>query len=97
MRLTMEEWPTGEAIGEWPILILIGEEDFFPNPDRRRWDSSPNEYRMKIEIPSFSENLDIKSFLDWVYEVKKFFNMAYVLEEKHIKFVAYRLKGEAAV
>jgi len=50
----------------------------FPNHDRRRGDSSPNEYRMKIEIPSFNENLDIKSFLDWIYEVEKFLDMAYV-------------------
>ena len=51
---------------------------------------------MKTEISSFSGNLDTVSFLDWVYEVEKFFNMAYVLEEKHVKFVAYKLKREAA-
>ena len=36
----------------------------FPNHDRRRGDSNPNEYRMKIEISSFSENLDIEPFLN---------------------------------
>ena len=50
---------------------------------------------MKIEIPSFSENIDIEYFLDWVYEVKKFFCMAYIPEEKNVKFVAYKLKGGA--
>jgi len=60
----MEVWPMGEALGGWPILILTGEEDFFPNHDRRKGDSSPNEYDMKIEISSFSENLNIESFLD---------------------------------
>ena len=49
----------------------------FPDHDRRRGDSSPSEYRMKIEILFFSENIDIKSFLDWVYEVEKFFDVAY--------------------
>jgi len=68
----------------------------FPNHDRGRGDSSPNEYRMKIEIPSFSRNLDIESFSDWVYEVEKFFGMTYVPEEKHAKFVAYKLKVGAA-
>ena len=67
----------------------------FPNPDRRRGDPSPNEYRMKIKIPSFSGNLDIES-LEWVYEVEKFFDMAYVPEKKHVKVVAYKLKGGAA-
>jgi len=37
---------------------------------------------MKIDILSFSRNLDIKSFLDWIYEVDKFFDMAYILMEK---------------
>ena len=43
---------------------------------------SPNEYRMKVEISSFSGNLDIISFLDWIYEVEKFFDMTYVSTEK---------------
>ena len=51
---------------------------------------------MKIEIPSFNGNLDIEFFLDWVYEVKKFFDMAYISEEKHVKFVANKHKGGGA-
>jgi len=47
---------------------------------------------MKIKIHSFSGNLDIEFFLDWVYEVEKFFDMTYILEERHVKFVAYMLK-----
>jgi len=49
-----------------------GEKFPFSNPDRNRVDPSPNEYKMKIEIPSFRVNLDIEFFLDLVYEVKKF-------------------------
>jgi len=51
---------------------------------------------MKIKISSISGNLDIKFFLEWVYEVEKFFDMAYVLEKKHVKFIAYKLKEVAA-
>jgi len=50
---------------------------------------------MKVHIPSFSGNLDIKSFLDWIYEVDKFFYMAYVPMENQVKFVAYKLNGGA--
>jgi len=77
--------------------ILTEEEDFlFSNHDRRKGDSKSSEYRMKIKISSFSWNLDIESFLDWVYKVEKFFDMTYVPEEKHVKFVAYKLNREAA-
>ena len=51
---------------------------------------------MNVDIPSFSKNLDIESFLDWIYEVDKFFDMAYVPMEKHVKFVVYKFKGGAA-
>ena len=51
---------------------------------------------MKIEIPYFSGNLDIESFLEWVYKVEKFFDIAYVSKEKHVKFATYKLKRGAA-
>ena len=50
---------------------------------------------MKVDIPSFSGKLDIESFLNWIYEVDKFFEMAYIPMDKQVKFVAYKLKGEA--
>ena len=48
---------------------------------------------MNVDIHSFSGNLDIESFLDWIYEVDKFFDIAYVPMEKQVKFVAYKLKS----
>ena len=67
----------------------------YPNHSRDREYPSPNEYRMKVEISSFSGNLDIESFLDWIYEVEKLFDMVYVPVEKQVKFVAYKLNEEA--
>ena len=67
----------------------------YPSNGRERGQPNPNGYRIKVEILSFSENLDIESFLDWIYEVEKFFHMAYVLTKKQIKFVAYKIKGGA--
>jgi len=33
--------------------------------------------------------------LNWVYDVEKFFDMAYVPEKKHVKFMTYKLKRRA--
>jgi len=52
---------------------------------------------MKVEIPSFSRNLNIESFLDWIYKVDKFFDMTYAPMEKQVKFVTYKFKGGAAI
>jgi len=52
---------------------------------------------MKVDIPSFRDNLDIESSLDWIYEVNKFFDMAYVPIEKQVKFMAYKLNGGVAL
>ena len=70
-------------IGRFPYSNY-GREEGYP---------SPNEYRIKVDISSFSENLDIESFLDWICEVDKFFDMAYIPIEKQVKFVVYKLKG----
>jgi len=68
-------------------LIKIGKAD----------NLSPNEYNMKVEMLSFSGNLDSESFVDWVYKVEKFFNMAFVPPKKHVNLVAHKLKGGAVV
>ena len=41
-----------------------GGRFLFLNHDKRISDLGPNEYMIKIEIPSFSGNLNIESFLD---------------------------------
>ena len=88
-----------EGVRDSLILTQIGEVGFLTptgNHDREGGYPNPHEYMMKVGIPSFSRNLDIGSFLNWIYEVDKFFDMAYVPMEKQVKFVAYKLKGGAA-
>ena len=87
--------------GEADFLTQTGEVDFLTQTGRQIFililigKEGAQVLMMKVEISSFSENFDIESFLNWIYEVK-FFDMAYVLTEKQVKFVAYKLKGGAA-
>jgi len=54
----------GEALGGWQIQILIGvTNSLFLIIIGEEETQILISYRMKIEIPSFNENLDIKSFL----------------------------------
>jgi len=49
---------------------------------------------MKIDIPSFSENLDINP--SWVEFMRWISSLTWlVLMEKQVKFVAYKIKGGA--
>ena len=51
---------------------------------------------LKVDIPNFSSDLDIKGFFDWLVEVDNFFEYTEFPEDKKVKFVAYKLKGRAS-
>ena len=72
-----------------------GARFLYPNYDRERGFPSFIEYKMKVEILSFSENLKIESFLDWIYEIDKLFDMTYVSYGKVSQVCAYKLKRAA--
>ena len=54
------------------------------------------DYWMKVELPSFNGNVSIEEYLDWVNEMKKFFDYMGTTDEKEVCLVAYKLKGEAS-
>ena len=65
-----------------------GSGRYIPDYARDRGD-----FRLKVNIPSFSGSLNIDELLDWVAQVDKFFDYMEVPEEKIVKLVACMLKG----
>lgn len=48
---------------------------------------------MKMDLPTFDGRLNIEDFLDWIHNVKFFFDYLNILEESQVKMGAYKLKG----
>ncbi|GAV86231.1 hypothetical protein CFOL_v3_29664, partial [Cephalotus follicularis] len=53
------------------------------------------EYRLKADVPSFNENLQIEDFLDWLSEVKRWAYMMNVQDEKVMRVMAFKFKSGA--
>ena len=63
---------------------------------RRDYERDSGDFNLKVDIPFFSSNLNIESFIDWVTFIDRFFDYMEVPEEKRVKLVAYRLNGGAS-
>ena len=56
-----------------------------------------DECKLKVDIPNFSDDLNIEGFLDWLTEVDRFFDYTELPDDRKVKFVAYMLKGGASI
>ena len=54
------------------------------------------DFKLKVDIPFFSGNLNVENFINWIEDIDKFFDYMEVLEEKRARPVACRLKGGAS-
>ena len=74
-------------------LLTIGLQEVGRNV--HDFDRDGGDFRLKVDIPYFNSNLNIKDFIDWLADIDKFFDYMEVLEEMRVRLVACRLKGGA--
>ena len=60
------------------------------------FDRDDGDFRLKVDISYFNDNLNIEDFIDWLADIDKFFDYMDVSEEKQVRLVACRLKGGAS-
>ncbi|WVZ70559.1 LOW QUALITY PROTEIN: hypothetical protein U9M48_019218 [Paspalum notatum var. saurae] len=73
----------------------VHEEDDLYEQSRRNIGYAENTYKVKAKIPTFNGSVDIKDFLDWLYEVETFFEIMNISQDRKVPLVAYKLKGGA--
>ena len=69
---------------------------FAINQDNPRPHREAESCCLKLDILAFSGRVSIEEFLDRLYEVKKFFEMMNVPDEKRVKLVTYQLRRGVA-
>ena len=62
-------------------------------PCARNGNQQGESYKMRVDLPFFSGVADIEQFLDWIYEVERFFDIMRIETERKVDFVAYKLRG----
>ena len=62
----------------------------------RRWNQEPRD-DSKMEIPKFDDKTQRNELLEWIFTVKRVFDLKEYAEEKKVKLVAVKLKGYASL
>ena len=83
-----------KKFGVDPINQGMGRFERNRNFNYNRYD---DEFKLRVDIPTFSGYLDIEGFLDWIIEADRFFEYMGIPEKRKAKLVAFRLKGGASV
>ncbi|GKV35062.1 hypothetical protein SLEP1_g43380 [Rubroshorea leprosula] len=52
---------------------------------------------IKIDIPDFEGRLQLDEFIDWLHTVECVFELKDILDDKHVKLVAIKLKKHASI
>jgi len=65
------------------------------SPRARNGNQQGESYKMRADLPFFSGVVDIEQFLDWIYEVERFFDIIRIEAERKVDFVAYKLRESA--
>ena len=60
------------------------------------FDRDRGDFRLKVDIPYFSGNLNLEDFNDWIVDIDKFFDYTGVPEKKRVRLMVCRLKGGAS-
>ena len=60
--------------GGW-IIHLEKKDDFCFNYWDNNWGESNQEFKTKMDLPSFNDQLHIEDFLNWVHTVENFFRL----------------------
>ena len=69
-----------------PINLGMGR---FERNRNFNYNSHGDEFKLKVDIPTFSGDLDLEGFLKWITEVDRFFKYMEILEEKKVKLVSF--------
>ena len=62
----------------------------------RNFDRDASDFKLKVDILYFNDNLNIEDLIDWHADIDKYFNYMEIPEEKRVRLVACRLKRGAS-